>query len=187
MLQQRHRFLRTFSPHRVYGEVFRWRVEEAGVSVSRYKRAPGSPIYRLVRAETGVDRKSLGHTDRELTVEQAKALAARLSELRYAGDRGAVTMGQLVDLYERERVPILTAATQRNVRGMLRLLKRHRGILDEDDPRTYLCRRVLQAPRQPKPILVTRSRSRHRSHDIVLNATSTDPNPSRVSWQHATR
>ena len=90
-------------------------------------------------------------------------------------------MGQLVTLYRRERVPILTAATQRNVREMLRLLKRHRGILDEDR-RTYLRRRVLQAPRQPKPILVTRSRSRHRSHDVGLNTASTDPNPSRVSW-----
>lgn len=101
------------------------RVEVAGVAVYLYERASGSPIYRLVRTETGADRKSLGHTDRALAVEQARALAQRVSDLRYAGHRGAVTMGQLIALYERERVPILTAARQRNVRGMLRLLERH--------------------------------------------------------------
>lgn len=103
-------------------------ITEAGVSVRLYERTPGSPIAREVRTGGGAkDRKSLGHTDRALAEDQARALAIRLSELRYAGHSGAVTMGQLVSLYERDRVPLLTPARQRNVRGMLRLLERHFG------------------------------------------------------------
>lgn len=103
-------------------------IEEAGVTVYLFERAAGSAIYRLVR-EPGTlpDRKSLGHRDRTLAEQQARTLARRIAELRFAGVSGVVTFGQLAALYERERLPLLTAARQRNVRGMLRLLERHFG------------------------------------------------------------
>ncbi len=78
-------------------------------------------------ANAGRDRKSLGHSDRVLAEQQARELARRVSELQFAGHSGVVTLGQLVALYERERLPILTTTRQRAVRGMLRLLERHFG------------------------------------------------------------
>jgi integrase len=74
---------------------------------------------------TDVPTDLVSSTDRALAEDQARALAIRLAELRYAGHRGAVTIGQLIALYERDRVPLLTPARQRNVRGMLRLRERH--------------------------------------------------------------
>ena len=110
-------------------------IEEAGVSVRLYERASGSPIYREVRTGAGdKDRKSLGHNDRALAETQAKALARRVGELRFAGHNGPVILGQLISLYERDRLPLLTPDRQRGVRGMLRLIERHFGrAFDVDD------------------------------------------------------
>jgi integrase len=103
-------------------------IEEAGVAVTLFERASGGTIYRLVRTPGGGrDRKAMGHCDRALAEQQARLLARRIAELRYAGHAGTVTFGQLAALYERERLPMLTAGRQRNVRGMLRLLERHFG------------------------------------------------------------
>lgn len=108
-------------------------IEEAGVSIRLFAR--GGMIYRDVRLEDGGrDKKSLGHADRELAESQARILARRMSELRYAGQSGTVTLGQLSALYERDRVPLLSLARQRSVRAMLRLLERHFGrAFDLDD------------------------------------------------------
>lgn len=102
-------------------------IEEAGVTVRLFQR--GHAIYRDVRLDGGArDKRSLGHADRALAEQQARALARRIAELRFAGQHGrAVTFGQLAALYERERLPLLTSARQRGVRGMLRLLERHFG------------------------------------------------------------
>jgi integrase len=108
-------------------------IEEAGVSVRLFER--GAAIYHDVRnADGGRDKKSLGHNDRPLAEQQARALARRISELRYVGQSSAVSLGQLSALYERDRMPILTDARQRAVRGMLVLLERHFGrgyVLDD--------------------------------------------------------
>lgn len=101
-------------------------IEEAGVTVRIFDR--GGTIYRDVRLDDGArDKKSLGHSDRALAEQQARILARRMSELRYAGQSGIVTLGQLSALYERDRVPILSPARQKAVRAMLRLLERHFG------------------------------------------------------------
>lgn len=92
-------------------------VEESGVSVRIFERAPGSLLYREVRDGEGAkDRKSLGHRDRALALEQARVLARRLAELRLAGHVGRLTLGQLLALYELHRVPLLSAHRQGHAR-----------------------------------------------------------------------
>ena len=101
-------------------------VEQAGVSVRLYER--GGTVYREVRLEGGAkDRKSLKYGDRALAEQQARSLARRLSELRHAGHSGPVTLGQLAALYDQQRLPLLSAAHQRTVRGQLALLLEHFG------------------------------------------------------------
>jgi hypothetical protein len=103
-------------------------VEEAGVRVRVYERAIGSLLYREVRvAGSGKDRKSLGHRDRALAEQQARALARRLGDLEHAGVAGPLTLGQLAALYDRERLPLGTAARARTVRGQVALLVEHFG------------------------------------------------------------
>lgn len=110
-------------------------IEDAGIAVRLYERASGSIIYREVRTGGGEkDRKSLGHNDRALAETQARVLAQRISELRFAGQSGPVRLGQLAALFERDRLPLMTATRQGAVRGMLLLLERHFGRgFDVDD------------------------------------------------------
>lgn len=103
-------------------------IEEAGLSVRVYERAPGSLLYREVRAIDGTkDRKSLGHRDRALGEQQARALAIRLAELLHVGQVGPLRLGQLFFLFERDRLPLLSQERQRAIRSMLRLLEQHFG------------------------------------------------------------
>ena len=103
-------------------------IEEAGVAIRLYEREPGSVLSREVRLpDGGKDRKSLGHRDRVLAEQQARALGRRLSELRHAGHSGPVTLGQLAALYDQQRLPLLSDARQRTVRGQLALLLEHFG------------------------------------------------------------
>lgn len=98
------------------------------MSVRVYERAVGGPIYREARdAEGRKDRRSLGHRDRALAESQARQLARRLAELRYAGHAGPLTLGQLWALYQQHRFPLLSPARQRGVRGMAALLEQHFG------------------------------------------------------------
>jgi integrase len=115
-------------------------VEEGGVSVRLYERAAGLPIYREVRTGGGAkDRKSLGHSDKALAEREARALAQRMSELRFAGHTAVLTLGQLTALYQRDRVPMLSATRQRTIRGMLRLLEKHFGrTMDVNDLSPHL-------------------------------------------------
>jgi hypothetical protein len=57
-------------------------ITETGITVRVFDWRPGEPIYREVRLDGKRDRKSLGHRDRALAVQQARELAKRLSELR---------------------------------------------------------------------------------------------------------
>ena len=52
-------------------------IEESGISVRVYEREAGSLLYREVRLDGGKDRKSLGHSDRQL------------AERKHANSRGA--------------------------------------------------------------------------------------------------
>ena len=80
-------------------------IEEHGVAVRLYEREPGGLIYRDVWSGDARDRKSLGYSDRKLAETQARELARRVADLRYAGHRGAVTVGQLFGLYRLHRLP----------------------------------------------------------------------------------
>ena len=102
-------------------------IEEAGISVRIYERAPGSLLYREVRLDGEKDRKSLGHRDRQLAEQQAKELARAIGELRNAGRSGPVTLGQLWALYQQHRLPLVTRIRARTVRGYYGLLERHIG------------------------------------------------------------
>jgi integrase len=100
-------------------------IEESGISVRLYEREPGGVIYRDVWNGDTRDRKSLGHADRKLAEQQARELARRVADLRFAGHRGAVTFGQLVGLYRLHRFPQLSAVRQQAVKGYFGLLERH--------------------------------------------------------------
>jgi hypothetical protein len=54
-------------------------IEEAGLSVRLYERAPGSVLYREVRIGGRKDRASFGHRDRALAEQQARQEARTLA------------------------------------------------------------------------------------------------------------
>lgn len=84
-------------------------IEESGVRVRLYERAPGSLLYRELRRDDGSkDRKSLGHRDRALGEQQVRQLARRMAELRLTGGTHAVTFGQLLVLYLAHKAPLLS-------------------------------------------------------------------------------
>lgn len=99
-------------------------VAERGVEVRLYERDARGVIYRDVWIGSKRDRRSLGHNDRALAKTQAKALAARLSELRYAGV-GPLTLGQLSALYLEDRGSDLSPNRLRATKHYIRLLERH--------------------------------------------------------------
>lgn len=102
-------------------------IEEAGVTVRIYERSAGGVLQREVWTDGRRDRASLGHTDRQLAEQQARTLAQRIAELRFAGQGARVTLGQLTSLHELHRVPLLSAERQRTVRGQVALLVAHFG------------------------------------------------------------
>lgn len=65
-----------------------------GVTVYLFERPGRASIYREVRTDDGKqDRRALGHNNRQLAEEQARELARRIAELRFAGQTGAFTLG----------------------------------------------------------------------------------------------
>jgi hypothetical protein len=102
-------------------------VTESGITVRVFERRPDEPIYREVRLDGKRDRKSLGHRDRRLAVEQAKALAKRLAELRLTGVTGSLTLGQLWAQYQQHRLPHLSPGRQAHVRQHAAFLLAHFG------------------------------------------------------------
>jgi integrase len=113
-------------------------IDESGISVRLSERERRGTIYRDVRESTR-DRKSLGHSDRTLAVEQAKALAKRLAELQYAG-YGPLTLGQLAALYRQHKTALMTEKRKQTVESMLMLLERQigRGQIVEDLTQDHL-------------------------------------------------
>lgn len=103
-------------------------IEEHGVSVRLYERAPGSLLYREVRdAEGQKDRKSLGHRDRAVAEQQVRALVRLLAEHRLTGFAGTITFVQAWRLYERHRMPLLTEERQHQVRMHAAFIRAHLG------------------------------------------------------------
>jgi integrase len=99
-------------------------IEANGVQVRLFERERRGTIYRDVWINGARDRKSLGHADRALAKQQAKALATRLAELHYAGV-GPLTLGQLGAVYLEQRGPLLSGDRRKAVRNMIRLLEQH--------------------------------------------------------------
>jgi integrase len=92
-------------------------IEAHGVRVRIYERSRGGTLYVEVRGVTGKvdgkDRRSLGHRDRALARDQARALSRSLAEARLTGVApDTLTFGQLFATYCRERMPQLTPARQ---------------------------------------------------------------------------
>lgn len=103
-------------------------VDESGISIRVYERAPGSVLYREVRLEGGEkDRKSLGHRDRRLAERQAHELAKRLAELRLTGQVSGVALGPLVQLYMLHRAPLLSVPRRARVKAFAEYFLRHFG------------------------------------------------------------
>lgn len=101
-------------------------VEEAGIQVRLFEREPGGILYRSVVVEGRKDRKSLGHRDRNLAVEQAKALARALAELQLTGrPLGSLSFGELRRLYLHHRGPLLTPGRRQFMERALNLLGRY--------------------------------------------------------------
>jgi integrase len=99
-----------------------------GVAVRIYERTAGGVLYLSAMDGHGKEsRKSLGHRDRALAEDQARAVAQRLSELRLAGTTAHLTLGQLVALYTEHALPVLSAPRQKTVASMCALLQRHFG------------------------------------------------------------
>jgi integrase len=103
-------------------------VEEAGVQVRIFEREHGSQLYRSVVVNGRKDRKSLGHHDRRLAEEQAKALARALAEARLTGRTdGRLPLGQLFDLYRRYRVPVLKPPRAREAAARMSMFEKAWG------------------------------------------------------------
>jgi integrase len=102
-------------------------VEQSGIAVRVYERAPGGLLYREVRQGGQKDRKSLGHHDRKLAVSQARECAQALGEQMHAGTVGRVTFGTVVQLYIAHRVPQLSATRQARLPSYLGMLRRGFG------------------------------------------------------------
>ena len=54
-------------------------------------------------------------------------MARTIAELRHAGSRAPVTLGQLWALYQQHRLPLVTPIRARTVRGYYGLLELHIG------------------------------------------------------------
>jgi hypothetical protein len=93
-------------------------VVESGVEVRVFERRARGPIWRELKlgrvvsasgsAYTQKDRRSLGHADKELALEQARELAAHLADAHANPGRTGLHLGQLFAAYRRERLPNLT-------------------------------------------------------------------------------
>jgi hypothetical protein len=102
-------------------------VTEAGVTVRVNELRPGGALYREIRLDGRRDRKSVGHRDRALALEQARTLARRLAELRLIAHVGTVSLGALWRLYQQHRLPLLSPARQAHARQHAGFVLAHFG------------------------------------------------------------
>jgi hypothetical protein len=123
-------------------------VEAHGVSIRLFDR--GGVIYRdvslgRVQSESGKirtrhDIKSLGHGDRKLAEQQAKALAAEIGKSRLTGATlGRVTLGQLFSMYQQHRLPKMEPQRQKEALARITMFCEAWGaqmnVLDVDQTR----------------------------------------------------
>src|SRR5690606_22001722 len=106
-------------------------IEQHGVTVRIYERAPGSMLYCSVVVDGGrKDRRSLGHRDRERAEDEARELCAEIARLRVdpaAHVRERLTLGRLADLYLHHAGPHLRQQRRRFVTSPLGMWRRHLG------------------------------------------------------------
>lgn len=102
-------------------------VELHGQRVRLYQR--GATIYREVRTANGKDRKSLGHGDRDMAVEQAEALCEHLADLAINPDKApdSLTLGRLRRLYLASEGDGLSRQRKRFIKTTLGMLEAHLG------------------------------------------------------------
>lgn len=101
-------------------------VNEAGVRVRVYEREPGGVLQRCVILDGQKDRKSLGHRDRTLAEEQARALARTLAEAQLTHRPiGGVTFGELRRLYMQHAGARLKPSRRHFMEKTLELFARH--------------------------------------------------------------
>lgn len=99
-------------------------IEEAGVEVRIYERSGSSRIWRSVVVAGEKDRASLKTADRELAEERARAFARELAKRQLTGvTPDDVTLGQVFEVYRRERLPQLKGQHQRSVKTRLRVFE----------------------------------------------------------------
>ncbi|MGH2883341.1 MAG: hypothetical protein ACRDPA_11710 [Solirubrobacteraceae bacterium] len=110
------------------------------MSIRVYERIAGGLLYRETRYAGRKDRKSLGHRDRKLAVEQARELARALAEQTYAGVLGPLTFGALIKLYLEHRAPQLSEQRRARTQIYLVHLRNHFGddLLVEDLDQTRI-------------------------------------------------
>jgi integrase len=112
-------------------------IEEHGARVRLYER-PNGQIYRAVVTGRTVsaagkerpveDRKSLGHSDRDLAEKQARELCKALATVRLTGvSPDTLTLAQLHAAYVRERGSLLSAERRLEVDKAFGLFRRHVG------------------------------------------------------------
>ena len=102
-------------------------IEESGIAVRVYERLASGPLYREVRYGGRKHRKSFGHHDRALALEQARALARALAEQTFAGSVGPVTLGAVVQLYLEHRAPQLSAQRRQRSAIYMALVRKFFG------------------------------------------------------------
>ena len=112
-------------------------IEEYGVRIRLFERC--GAIYRDVivgrtvsmngKPRTEHDIKSLGHRDRRLAEQQAKALCRRVADARLVGrSEGRLTLGQTFAAYRLHHVPTPTATRQREAEARMAMFTEAWGV-----------------------------------------------------------
>jgi hypothetical protein len=118
-------------------------VEEMGVKVRIFEREPGSALQLEIRDAghaSGKKRVSLNCTDRAIAEQRARGIARELAQIRYAGQLGPVTLGQVFALYMAHKFPLLSAQSQDMAAMREALFRAHwgDGVLVDDITQTHV-------------------------------------------------
>jgi integrase len=118
-------------------------VEEMGVKVRIFEREPGGALQLEIRDAghaSGKKRVSLNCTDRAIAEQRARGIARELAQLRYAGQLGPVTLGQVFGLYMAHKFPLLSVQSQDMAAMREALFRAHwgDGVLVDDITQTHV-------------------------------------------------
>ena len=128
-------------------------IEEHGISVRIFEKVKiGGVLYREVQGFSGKpdskDRKSLGHRNKILAVEQARALARELAKADLTGmSPRDLTLGRLFAAYRQHRLPLLKPYRQRYAHTFMAMLEQAWGAdldvedIDQDQVDSYVRKR----------------------------------------------